>query len=121
MYWQTYLPDGITKLHQVHVGMSSENKSGISKKKLIDHGSDHCIDAIRQYIQCHMDMTPINLVWSENKGGILPDFRQTHTCKSYHEAHEWVLRRNIANYEYGIGDEGVADDARRTLEEMGWA
>ncbi|OAA77852.1 hypothetical protein LEL_04675 [Akanthomyces lecanii RCEF 1005] len=33
VYWQTYLPDGVTKLQQVHVGMSSENKSGISKKK----------------------------------------------------------------------------------------
>lgn len=81
---------------------------------------DHCIDAIRQYIQCHMDLTPINLVWSKNKGGVLPEFRQVHTCRSYREAHEWVLRRNIANYQSGIGDKGVADDARHTLERLGW-
>jgi thiamine kinase-like enzyme len=82
---------------------------------------DHCIDAIRQYIQCHVDLTPINLVWSKTKGGILPDFNQAHTCRSHREAHEWVLRRNIANYENGMGDEGVAIDAYRTLERFGWA
>lgn len=81
---------------------------------------DHCIDAIRQYIQCHVDLTPINLVWSENKGGVLPDFQQAHTCRSFTQAQKWVHRRNIANYEEGIGDEGVAYDARRTLHHFGW-
>ncbi|ETS83863.1 hypothetical protein PFICI_05739 [Pestalotiopsis fici W106-1] len=98
--WEHYWPNGVDKRQQVHV--------------------DHCIDAIRQYIQCHMDLTPINLVWSKNRGGILPDFKQVHTCRSYREAHEWVLRRNIANYESGIGDKGVADDARQTLQRLGW-
>ncbi|KAK0707792.1 hypothetical protein B0H67DRAFT_588614 [Lasiosphaeris hirsuta] len=100
VHWQHYWPDGVDETQQVHV--------------------DHCIDIMRQYIQCHMDLTPIPLVWSESKGGLLPDFKQTHTCRSYEEAHRWVLKRNIANYEHGMGDQGVADDARRTLERFGW-
>ncbi|TQV93215.1 hypothetical protein V2A60_010350 [Cordyceps javanica] len=99
VHWRHYYPQGLDKLHEIHI--------------------DHCIDAIRQFVQCHVDLTPINLVWSENKGGILPDFQQVHTCPSFQQAHEWVMRRNIANYENGIGDEDVADHARRTLKRLG--
>jgi hypothetical protein len=83
--------------------------------------TDHCIDALREYIQCHVDLTPIHLVWSKNKGGILPDFTQPHTCRNFRQAHEWILRRNIANFEHGIGDKGVAIDAQETLEKLGWS
>lgn len=96
-----YYPKGINQLEEVHL--------------------DHCIDVIRQYIQCHLDLTPINLVWSPTKRGVLPDFTQFHTCRSWEQAHKWVLHRNIANYEQGIGSEEVAIDARNTLRHFGWA
>ncbi|KAF3022016.1 hypothetical protein E8E14_012212 [Neopestalotiopsis sp. 37M] len=54
---------------------------------------DHCLNHIRQTVQCHGDLTPIPLIpASKNeskKGWITPDFDQYHTCRDFTAIREW--------------------------------
>ncbi|KAH8805165.1 hypothetical protein F5884DRAFT_859778 [Xylogone sp. PMI_703] len=55
---------------------------------------DHCVNHLRQIIQCHGDMTPLPIVWEEvagfpNGGRIIPEFDQVHTCRDFRALREW--------------------------------
>ncbi|KAK0616930.1 hypothetical protein B0T14DRAFT_524043, partial [Immersiella caudata] len=56
---------------------------------------DHCIDVLRQHIQCHVDLTPLPVKWSDLGERPYVEFNQTHTCRSYKEARKWGLERTI--------------------------
>jgi hypothetical protein len=55
---------------------------------------DHCLDQLRQSIQCHGDLTPVLLYWWDGYGTALAQ-GQTHTCRNWENIREWVDRRNI--------------------------
>lgn len=55
---------------------------------------DHCIDQLRQTIQCSGDLTPVALYFSE--GSDLGIGRSaTHTCRSFDKIHSWVSKRDF--------------------------
>jgi Mycotoxin biosynthesis protein UstYa len=56
---------------------------------------DHCVDHIRQAIQCGGDLTPLNLVlypFNEGKGLILGN-PTTHTCRNAQAFRHWLDER----------------------------
>ncbi|PMD61029.1 uncharacterized protein K444DRAFT_493442, partial [Hyaloscypha bicolor E] len=53
----------------------------------------HCLDYIRQDIQCHSDLTPLSYLWDEEAQGVLPVFNSTHTCRKFSDVHLWALQR----------------------------
>lgn len=53
--------------------------------------SAHCVDYLRQYIQCNADLTP--MFWQElwpQRGPLLKPY-QTHTCRDFDRLHRWVM------------------------------
>lgn len=54
--------------------------------------ADHCLDYIRQQIQCHGDLTPLNVI---SLSGFEPFFvaeprsDTVHTCRKFSQARSW--------------------------------
>jgi hypothetical protein len=55
---------------------------------------EHCLDFLRQLVQCSSDLTPIPLVYSKGAGFPIPDFEQVHTCRSFDSIRKWALKQN---------------------------
>ncbi|KAF1924805.1 uncharacterized protein M421DRAFT_71617, partial [Didymella exigua CBS 183.55] len=54
---------------------------------------EHCVDIIRQSIQCHSDITPIPLRWFSSVNTTFIDSDQVHTCKNFQKVREWATER----------------------------
>jgi hypothetical protein len=50
---------------------------------------DHCLDHIRQIIQCHMDLTPVRTLYFEDINVEVGDFDQVHKCRDIRKLQEW--------------------------------
>ncbi|KAL1859592.1 hypothetical protein VTK73DRAFT_7565 [Phialemonium thermophilum] len=50
---------------------------------------DHCVDIIRQCLQCNADITPITFVWSDERQRALEEARMIHTCADFEAIHAW--------------------------------
>lgn len=60
---------------------------------------DHCINHLRQIVQCHGDMTPLPVIWVDIKnhahgGRTIPDFDQVHTCRDFTALREWSTEQD---------------------------
>ena len=55
---------------------------------------DHCIDYLRQNIQCRGDLTPLKLYWSNPKQRLMVDFEGIHTCKDFDAILEWAWQHH---------------------------
>lgn len=60
--------------------------------------SDHCLDYIRQGIQCQADLTPLLFKWDEPTGNVLPEFGITHTCRNWDKIHAWAKERKADHW-----------------------
>ena len=50
---------------------------------------DHCIDTLRETLQCNMDLTPVPHIWSEAKGMYLAETQLIHTCRKFGDLVDW--------------------------------
>jgi hypothetical protein len=72
---------------------------------------DHCIDALRQTIMCHADVSPVS--WRVNIPGnhmVIPQLATTHTCRNFTLVQEWAREHSAGEWEYRVEDwelEGV--------------
>lgn len=53
---------------------------------------DHCIDLIRQSLQCAADVTPITWIRSRKDGIARGQINMLHTCRNYEKIHQWALQ-----------------------------
>ena len=56
---------------------------------------DHCIDAIRQYLMCNADISPINWVWDKREGKSKAVAQVAHTCRNFDEIKHWARGRKL--------------------------
>lgn len=55
---------------------------------------DHCIDHLRQFVQCHSDLTPLTFSWPNYPAGkIVAQWGALHTCRNHTTVVEWAARR----------------------------
>jgi hypothetical protein len=65
---------------------------------------DHCLDQLRQSIQCHGDMTPAPLYFFAGDHVGL-GIGQTHTCRKWEPLREWMdIRKERDEMEHGEGN-----------------
>ncbi|KAL5092564.1 hypothetical protein Trisim1_001117 [Trichoderma cf. simile WF8] len=57
---------------------------------------DHCVEILRETIQCQGDLTPVPHVWSEGKQMYLADTSLVHTCRDYPALMDWQDERDEA-------------------------
>ncbi|KAH0548684.1 hypothetical protein GP486_007772 [Trichoglossum hirsutum] len=55
---------------------------------------DHCIDYLRQAVQCHSDLTPLTYFRDDDTGATVPIFGAEHTCRDFGRIDEWALERS---------------------------
>lgn len=87
------------ELSRLHIGQCLHQHISMPDKMSWLTGTDHCINHIRQIIQCHGDLTPLPKVWVEvegakNGGRKIPDFDQEHTCRDFTTIREWSTRKD---------------------------
>ncbi|PYI28114.1 hypothetical protein BP00DRAFT_351923, partial [Aspergillus indologenus CBS 114.80] len=58
---------------------------------------DHCLDYLRQVVQCQSDLTPLTFFWSDQVNATLPNFGDTHTCRDFKAIHEWSMQRRAVH------------------------
>jgi hypothetical protein len=51
---------------------------------------DHCLDYIRQMIQCKADLTPLPVYFSTGGNQTIPDFERVHICRNIWEVRRWA-------------------------------
>ncbi|KAJ5279202.1 hypothetical protein N7478_004574 [Penicillium angulare] len=61
---------------------------------------NHCLDHIRQALMCHVDVTPIPVIWAEKEGRPYNDFQVEHTCRNFGKVKEWAKARSAKGHEY---------------------
>ncbi|KAJ5689015.1 hypothetical protein N7462_003407 [Penicillium macrosclerotiorum] len=54
---------------------------------------DHCIDYLRQGIQCSADLTPLGYEWNEDYQVPFPLFKEKHTCRDFEKIKSWAMER----------------------------
>ncbi|CEJ55178.1 hypothetical protein PMG11_01449 [Penicillium brasilianum] len=54
---------------------------------------DHCIDYLRQGIQCSADLTPLGYEWNEEYQVPFPLFKEKHTCRNFDKIKSWAMER----------------------------
>jgi len=57
---------------------------------------DHCVETLRETIQCSGDLTPVPHVWSEKKQMYLADTMLEHTCRDFDALLAWQDERERA-------------------------
>jgi Mycotoxin biosynthesis protein UstYa len=67
------------------------------------HGSDHCIDYLRQVLMCHSDVTPIThkkrpAGYNPALADWVPNFSTPHTCRNFQKIHDWAKKYNTSGY-----------------------
>ncbi|TVY57693.1 Cyclochlorotine biosynthesis protein O [Lachnellula cervina] len=76
---------------------------------------DHCIDALRQTIMCHSDVSPVS--WHLNmpkRNVIIPQLSTTHTCRNFTKIQEWARENSAGDWNYMVDSKEAADEIART-------
>ncbi|KIW98977.1 uncharacterized protein Z519_00640 [Cladophialophora bantiana CBS 173.52] len=60
-------------------------------------GTDHCLNHIRQVVQCHMDLTPVTTMYFGSVNTEVGNFEQEHTCRDLEPLRVWATRRKQAD------------------------
>lgn len=54
--------------------------------------SGHCINHLRQAIQCHADLTPMQ--WKRVGNKLILDTSPQHTCRNFDKIQAWASQRS---------------------------
>ncbi|KAF2251127.1 hypothetical protein BU26DRAFT_563073 [Trematosphaeria pertusa] len=52
---------------------------------------NHCLDYLRQVIQCHGDITPLSVFYKPDKSNYAFDHAVTHSCRNFDKIYEWAV------------------------------
>ncbi|KIM95540.1 hypothetical protein OIDMADRAFT_133628 [Oidiodendron maius Zn] len=55
---------------------------------------DHCLDHIRQQLMCHVDLTPIPVIWYEGHGRSFVQSDVVHTCRNWDAVQQFISSRS---------------------------
>ncbi|PQE07799.1 tat pathway signal sequence protein [Rutstroemia sp. NJR-2017a BVV2] len=55
---------------------------------------NHCVDSIRQALQCHADISIGTYSWKENHSIPWPNFRIVHECRNWDMVLEWAKKND---------------------------
>lgn len=70
-----------------------------------DHGFDHvghCLDHLRQGVQCHVDVTPDIWIWNTTLKANRPRLDTMHTCRNYDLVRDWAREHNLKGMQWSV-------------------
>ena len=56
---------------------------------------DHCLNSIRESLQCSSDITPNTWIWNEEKQMAAPRLDNMHMCRNFDKIREWAQAREL--------------------------
>jgi hypothetical protein len=59
--------------------------------------TDHCLNHLRQVLECHMDLTPVRTVYFPDMNTEVGDFDQVHTCRDISKLRHWMNEKHRAS------------------------
>ncbi|KAM3418540.1 hypothetical protein BST61_g4518 [Cercospora zeina] len=74
-------------------------------KKFEQYHVDHCLDIVRQNVQCNSDLTLIPTRWWDGlgeKGRNFIDSDQVHTCRNFGKIRQWAHARFNRTHRHGV-------------------
>ncbi|RYP48598.1 hypothetical protein DL768_005553 [Monosporascus sp. mg162] len=54
---------------------------------------EHCVETVRQVLECGANMTPLPMRWDDGAGVPLADSERQHTCRNYQDLLRWAENR----------------------------
>ncbi|CAK43888.1 hypothetical protein M747DRAFT_356016 [Aspergillus niger ATCC 13496] len=63
---------------------------------------EHCLDWLRQHIQCHADPTFIPIHWTTNDASPVASDDGNHQCADWSQVEEWMAERSFDPFEPGL-------------------
>jgi hypothetical protein len=60
----------------------------------IDH-MEHCVESIRQSLQCFSDVSTLYWEWSEKTQRMLGNTKTTHTCRNFEKIQDWAKKNSM--------------------------
>lgn len=61
---------------------------------LMDDGSAHCLDILRQQLMCSVDVGVMGQIWYDQEEALpFVDFNTQHKCRNFDEIREWARVR----------------------------
>lgn len=91
----------------------SDRQLGSSVANMVILEKDHCIDALRQTVMCHADISPIP--WRVNIPAnkvIIPRLSTTHTCRNFTKIQAWAHDHDAGDWTYILSDEQAEEVIR---------
>jgi len=72
----------------------------LTEKLMTRMGLDHCLDYLRQSLQCFGDLNPIAFNWNAATNDIAADFDGVLTCRNFDSCHDWASQRATHYQDY---------------------
>ncbi|CAI6335836.1 unnamed protein product [Periconia digitata] len=110
-------PDVLHTLHCLNAVRKLLDSPYYYKKPMEAHNRarrihiDHCLNHIRQIIQCHMDITPVHTLYFEEMNTDVGNFDQVHMCRDFSQLHNFMVEKGK--------DKQLSDEKELKPGEMG--
>jgi hypothetical protein len=101
-----------------HAGKSSSHPTNIqpiTNQPPFHTKKDHCLDAIRQSIQCYGSTTLIPTAFREGLRRQYIDSDQEHTCRSFRFLRDFTTSRDRGNAGYAERDQALRDERKHRV------
>lgn len=92
--------------HYSHRGLSVETQAA---------HTEHCLDSIRQHIQCYGSTTLIPTKWRASADRSFVDSDQEHVCRDFSYLRDFVQRRNTGGDLYVPRDTSMMSKGKEEL------
>ncbi|KAM4064468.1 hypothetical protein HRG_005163 [Hirsutella rhossiliensis] len=69
---------------------------------LLKRHTEHCLDWLRQYVQCNADTTLIPIHWSTDSPGPVAQDSGKHQCVVWEGVYNWMAERSFSPFEPGV-------------------
>ncbi|PFH62854.1 hypothetical protein XA68_11635 [Ophiocordyceps unilateralis] len=92
----------VRRLH--HAIYADHYYPGLSEEEasLLKRHTEHCIDWLRQYVQCNADTTLIPIQWAADSPGPVSTDHGKHQCVVWEPIYEWMAEHSFDPFEPGL-------------------
>ncbi|RDA88375.1 hypothetical protein CP532_5556, partial [Ophiocordyceps camponoti-leonardi (nom. inval.)] len=92
----------VRRLH--HAIYADHYYPGLSEEEtfLLKRHTEHCIDWLRQYVQCNADTTLIPIQWAADSPGPVSTDKGKHQCVVWEPIYEWMAEHSFDPFEPGL-------------------
>lgn len=64
--------------------------------------TEHCIDRLRQGIQCASDLSTLYWQWRRDLGQWQVSLKTLHTCRNFEDIRDWAVQHEHPNWDTTI-------------------